>query len=130
MKLEEIKDRIVNFYNLETEEEKSKVIEDIKAISNSVDKKVFIDEVRESYEQNQFSGIGIIYEALGQNPEKWSEFFFEEIQRAFKNAENSSEPFKVLESLEEIAMTDKSRILQRGKIIDFFSNSNKIIRTI
>lgn len=119
MKLSKIKDKIINFYDLETEEEKSKVLEEIKDISNSVEKEVFVDEIRELFEQKQLSGIGIIYEALGQNPEKWGSFFFEEIQRAFRNAEDSNEPSKILDSLEEISMTDESKIIQRNEIINY-----------
>ena len=121
MELSKIKDRIVNFYDLETEEEKSQVLKEIINISTSKERELFVNEIRELFEQNQLSGIGIIYEALGQYPEKWGDFFFEEIQRAFQNAENSNDSYQVLDSLDEISMTDESKVLQRNEIIEFLA---------
>lgn len=119
MKLDHLKDKIINFYDIEAEHERDALIQDIIVISKATPKEAFVEEVRTSFELKALSGIGVIYEALGHDPDNWGAFFFEEIQRAFTIAENSSEPFNVMDGLDEISMTDVTLVKERDEIIRF-----------
>lgn len=121
MTIQDLKEQIINFYDIETEEKKMDLINSIIDISNKSDRVEFVKEIRETFPQRQLSGIGVIYEALGHHPEEWGEFFYEEIQRAFEAAENSNEAYKILDSLEALCMMDRSRMKQKSQIVSFLS---------
>ena len=128
----ELKEVIEHFYDIETEEGKDALLDSIKAYSESVHPEYFIRELRENFKQHSSSGIGVIYEAIGHNPAKWGQLFFEEIQRAFIAAENSINPFEILDSLEEIGMTEVSQIETQFEIIkllsSYLTHENDIVR--
>ena len=69
-----------------------------------------IPEIRENFKQINFSGIGVIYEALSKNPKKWSSFFKEEYERAFEAAKISENAIEILESLEEISFVEEGKL--------------------
>ena len=130
--LEEKKDEIVNFYDLEKESDREKLIEEIRKYSEIKSENELVSEIRKNFKQISFSGIGVIYEALSKNPLKWSNFFKEEYERAFESAKKSEKAFEILDSLEEIGFVDKTRLESRGEIIEFLesnlSNNNDSIR--
>ncbi len=120
--LDEIRESIKDFYSLDTEKEKSVIIDAIRDVSEKADKDEFIKYVRENFEQKSLSGIGVIYEALSKYPKDWGFFFLSEIKRGFKNATISSHPFEILESLEELSFVNKWEIRERQEIIQFLGN--------
>lgn len=130
--LSEIKDQIVDFWDLKEDSERDNLVKQIRQYSNSVDEHVFIEEVRNTFEQKVFSGIGVIYEALSQKPEKWGLFFKEEYQRAFEKAGKSNEPVDILDCLEEIGYVEERGWSGLDEIINilhsYISNPNDVLR--
>jgi len=125
--LETIKQKITDFYSIETEEEKTAVIATIRKISENSNREEFINYIRNNFKQKPLSGIGVIYEALSAYPKEWGSFYLSEIKRAFKAATISLESFQILDGIEEISMVDASQVRERKQIIEFLSgylNSN------
>lgn len=116
--LKEKKEEIVNFFEIEKESESEKLIEEIRKYSEVKSEYELVPEIRENFKQLQFSGIGVIYEALSKNPKKWSNFFKEEYVRAFESAKESENAFEILESLEEICFAEETKLESRDEIIE------------
>ena len=115
--LAERENDIKDFWGLKNESDRDNLIEEIRAYAESKPVEELASEIRANFEQQSLSGIGAIYDALSKNPEKWSEFFFEEYQRAFEAAEQSKNPFEILDSLGEISFADETKLPSRDKII-------------
>jgi len=115
--LEEKKDEIVNFYGIEEESDREKLIEEIRKYSEIKSENELVPEIRENFKQLSLSGIGVIYEALSKNPSKWSNFFKEEYERAFESAKKSEKAFEILDSLEEIGFVEITRLESRSEIL-------------
>lgn len=120
--LSDIKEKIANFWDIEEDSERNMLVEKIRHYAASKDESEFIKEVRQTFEQINFSGISVIYEALSKNPQKWGRFFKEEYERAFKSAERSENPFDILECLEEISFVEESKTSYNAEIINVLSN--------
>ena len=121
--IEEKKDLIINFWDIEEESDREKLIEEIRKYSEVKTEAELVPEIREHFNQIQLSGIGIIYEALSKNPLKWSNFFREEYERAFESAEQSEKAFSILDSLEEISFVDKTKLESRDELIKLLENN-------
>lgn len=130
--LQERKQKIAHFYDIESESERDALIAEIVKYAEGQNAEQFALEVRATFEQVSLSGIGIVYEALSKNPEKWSNFFLEEFRRAFQSAEKAQSPFDILDALEETCFVDGSKLPSRDDIIallsDYLTNQNPIIR--
>ena len=121
--LKDRKNQIVNFWDIEEETEREKLIEEIRNYSEIKSEIELISEIRENFEQINFSGIGVIYEALSKNPKKWSNFFKEEYERAFESAKKSNNAFEILESLQEISFVEKEKLETLDQIITLLENN-------
>ena len=117
--LKEKKDEIVNFWDIEKESSKEKLIEEIREYSETKSENELVQEIRANFKQINFSGIGVIYEALSKNPKKWSNFYKEEYVRAFESAKKADNAFEILESLQEICFAEESNLETRDEIIEF-----------
>ncbi|HOY07930.1 MAG TPA: hypothetical protein PLO67_21120 [Saprospiraceae bacterium] len=100
--LSERKQQIVGFWEIEEDAQRDQLVAEISAYANTQDPDAFSKEVRSQFEQINFSGISVIYEALTADPDKWAPFFKEEYKRAFKTAETAENGWDILECLEEI----------------------------
>lgn len=98
-----IKEDLINFWGLEEEAEREAILDKVKKYANSTSKESLFKEIRTNFEQKEFSGLGVIYEALTENETKWGDFFKEEYQRAFKAAETAPNAAEILDTLEEIS---------------------------
>ncbi|WP_299715138.1 hypothetical protein [uncultured Tenacibaculum sp.] len=130
--LKDRKNQIVNFWDIEEETEREKLIEEIRNYSEIKSEIELVSEIRENFEQINFSGISVIYEALSKNPKKWSNFFKEEYERAFESAKKSNNAFEILESLQEISFVEKEKLETLDEIITLLENnlshSSEVIR--
>lgn len=130
--LVDIKQDILNFWDLEEEAERNSLIEKVQIYADRQDADAFAKEVRDHFAQSEDSGIGVIYEALSERPEKWGRFFKEEYERAFKTAERSDHPFEILECLEEIYFVEEGDARYEDEIIKllstYLSNRNDVLR--
>ncbi len=120
--LSDIKEKIANFWDIEEDSERDALLEKIRHYAASKDEDEFIKDVRQTFEQINFSGISVIYEALSTTPQRWGQFFKEEYERAFASAEKSENPFEILECLEEISFVEGSKIDYNAEIINILSN--------
>lgn len=116
--LADLQTKITNFWSIDSEEERDQIVEQIRAYANSTAPTTFAKEVKNMLPQESLSGIGVIYEALSTNPDKWGDFFLEEYQRAFKSAEQSDNAFAILDSLEQIGFVEASSLPFTKQIID------------
>ncbi len=101
------KKEIQEFWELETSD-RDKLIGEIAAYASTSDPIHLAREVRANYAQEVDSGISVLYEALTHQPIKWTPFFVQEFERAFRAAETASDPKKILSALDEIAMADEN----------------------
>lgn len=118
----ELKDQIINFWDIEGDEKREAFIKKLERIAKSSNEDEFITCVRENFEQINFSGISVIYEAVSSDPMKWSNFFYQEYERAFKSATVSETPFKILECLEEIGFTDATKFTRRTDLVELLKS--------
>ena len=130
--LKDRKEEIVNFWDIEAESDREWLIEELRKYFESKSEDELIPEIRENFEQINFSGISIIYEALSKNPDKWSDFFKDEYERAFEKATKSDNPFEILACLEEIGFVENNKLASKDEIIKLLethlSNVKKAIR--
>lgn len=112
------KEEIVNFWEIEDESERERLIEEVRKYSETKNENELKLEIRENFKQVNLSGIGVIYEALSKNPQKWSNFFKEEYERAFESAIKSDNAFEILECLQEISFVEESKLESRDEIIE------------
>ena len=115
--LKEKKEEILNFWEIEEESAREELINKIRLYSELKSEEELIPEIRENFEQINFYGISVIYEALSKNPKKWSNFFKEEYSRAFESAKNSDNAFEILECLQEISFVEEDKMESRDEII-------------
>ncbi len=129
MLIEDIKQKIVNFYDF-SESEEENILKEIRDLALK-DKPQFIEDVRNHYPQFDMSGIEVIYEALSDDPEKWGDFFAEEFKRAFADAKNSFQAKEILRVLEDISLMEKVNYPFAGDIIKVLAeNIHSNIETI
>jgi len=121
MNLTEIKEEIVNFYDY-NDNQKEEILKKVLKIASENNKDEFITELRNLFPQYGFSGIGVIYEALTKEPEKWDAFFVEEYERTFKDAEDFKDPGKSLDTLAEIGLMESVKYDFAHDIIRVLSN--------
>lgn len=121
--IKEKKDQIVNFWDIEEESDREKLIEEIRNYSEMKSEAELVPEIRENFKQINFSGIGVIYEALSKNPKKWSNFFKEEYERAFELAKKSDNAFEILESLQEISFVKEGKLKTIDEVINLLENN-------
>ncbi|MEZ4921408.1 MAG: hypothetical protein R2792_20100 [Saprospiraceae bacterium] len=113
----EKKEALATFWEHEDDGLRDKLIQEIRAYTESTSPADIISEIRLHFEQLNFSGISVLYEALSDNPQKWSQFFKEEYQRAFEAAAQADNPFEILECLDEINFVDAQQLESRDEII-------------
>lgn len=106
MKLSDFQADIHNFYEIEDEATEKQLLKDILSYANTVGESHFAKEVRMLFPNLPYSDIGVIYEALSENPEKWGNFYVEQYKLTFQEAENANEAFEILDNLEEICFAD------------------------
>ncbi len=103
MRLEDIKEKAIDFYDYDINQQED-ILDEIFKIASTGNKQEFIDDARKLFPQFEMSGIGVIYEALTKDPKAWGSFFVGEFKRAFKDAEGTHYPFDTLTVLDEIGM--------------------------
>lgn len=118
----EKKDDIVNFWSIEEEADREKLILEIRKYSEIKREEELASEIRENFEQINFSGISVMYEALSKNPKKWSNFYKEEYIRAFESAKKSDNAFEILACLDEISFVEDSQLESRDDIIELLES--------
>jgi hypothetical protein len=130
--IREKKDQIVNFWSIDEESDREKLIEEIRNYSEIKTEAVLVQEIRDNFKQTSSSGISVIYEALSKNPKKWSNFFKEEYETAFESAKKSEKAFEILESLQGISFVKEGELETLDEIISLLGNNlshqNKVIR--
>jgi hypothetical protein len=119
--LSEIKEDIVNFWSFEDDSRRDAILEKIRQYTESKDESELVPEIRNTFEQTNFSGISVIYDALSKNPRKWGQFFMEEYERAFAAAESSDKPFDILNCLEEIGLAETGQCENVADIVRLLS---------
>lgn len=94
---------------------------EIRKFLNTKNKKQLIQEIRKNFQQIDFKGISLIYEAMNNDPDKWGDFFAEEFKRAYEggNVDN-------LQCLEEINYPIN---LLKEYDLKIYSHLVKILRT-
>ena len=97
--LREKKNEIANFYDFEDEAKRDELLEEIRKYTERTSEDELVSEIRENFEQNNSSGIDVIYEVLNEDIKKWSNFFREEYERAFEAAKKSDNAYEILDSL-------------------------------
>ena len=120
--LSERKDQITGFWDLENEEERDKLIAEIRSYAATQEPEAFSREARALFEQANFSGISVIYEALTADPDKWATFFKEEYKRAFQSAETAENAWDILECLEEIGAVHTFPATESREIVSLLSH--------
>ncbi len=128
----EVKEKLANFYDIESETDREELLSELRKYADEKEEVELIEEIRQNFKLKTFSGISVIYEALSEQPEKWSQFFYEEYKRAFKLAENSENAFDVLECLEEVGFVDVEKMQHRKEIVEllfsYLSSPHDVLR--
>ncbi|MBL7783222.1 MAG: hypothetical protein JNM22_18475 [Saprospiraceae bacterium] len=130
--LADVKEQLAHFWEIESEAERDALLLRVRNYASQQDADNFAGEIRRTFEQIDFSGISVVYEALSNNPEKWGRFFVEEYQRAFQAAEKSVTPSNILKSLEEMSFASNHQAGCTRDVIrilsGYFSNPKDAIR--
>jgi hypothetical protein len=130
--LSERKEQIVGFWEIEDDDERDQLVAEISEYANTKDPGEFSKEVRSHFEQVNYSGISVIYEALTADPDKWAPFFREEYRRAFKTAETAENGWDILECLEEIGGVETYPEKESDEMVSFLSHylssNNDVLR--
>ncbi|MCC6727291.1 MAG: HEAT repeat domain-containing protein [Saprospiraceae bacterium] len=117
----EVKERIDDFWSIESDDERDELVAQIRAYALTKDETELAKEIRDNFEQIEMKGISVIYEALSKHPEKWGNFFLEEYERAFRAAEKADNPAPILECLDEIGFAEIDQFPQVEEVIKFLT---------
>lgn len=115
--LAEKKAAITGFWEIESEAARARLLQEIKDYSNTKSDQELTAEIRATFEQRSWSGIGVLYEALSTQPKRWSNFFREEYERAFTAAETATDARDTLDSLQEISMVKADELTTADQVI-------------
>jgi hypothetical protein len=132
--LKEKQNEIANFLDMEEDAASDKLRQEIKEYTETKSEHEVATEIRMHFPQNNASGIDVIYEVLAENPQKWSNFFKEEYERAFEAAKKSDHAFETLSCLLSIELYSdaldqvKSRDAIIGILEKHLSHEKAVIR--
>jgi hypothetical protein len=118
--LSHVADKLIHFFDLEGQESEL-LLQEVEEIIASTEKEEIINDIRNNFPQISFSGIGQIYEVLAKNPERWGDFYVEEIKRAYLHAERSDAPFPILDCLEELSLIKNKNQPFGHQVIEFLA---------
>lgn len=114
----DLTNKLEMFYRL-SEHEQQETLTTILIIANS-NPEQFIQAIQnETFDR--LNHLPIIYEALAQDLDKWSDFFLNELNRLLETARKSKLPYKILNNLEEFAYIYPNKFKHRDKFVSILN---------
>ena len=120
--LENVRHEIVNSYRLDVKEEEI-LMRKLSDIIASSDKATLAREIREDFEQNMDSDIDMLYEAIVEHSDTWSDFIIEEFRRGFESAKSAANPANILETLSVLGFVKEAQAACVKDVVSILENN-------
>lgn len=120
--LEKVRHEIANSFELDMKEEEM-LMRKLSDIIASSDKATLAREIREDFKQNMDSGIDMLYEAIAEHSDAWSDFIVEEFRRGFESAKSAFNPTNVLQPLSSLGLVEDITVAWVKDIVNILESN-------